>query len=152
MTASSASSTFDVYFVGAGHNGLIGARYLAKDSGWVCLLDRRRTPAKPGIAPSESFLDDPEDFKKRSRTGSPYENPNPHNTYWLCGRLLRGAGCCRIDSGTGPPLWIAGERGVSAGRRRCPRLMPHANAALPQPIQPTNTAHQRIETRSGYEH
>jgi hypothetical protein len=113
MTASSASSTFDVYFVGAGHNGLIGARYLAKDSGWVCLLDRRRTPAKPGIAPSESFLDDPEDFKKRSRTGSPYENPNPHNTYWLCGRLLRGAGCCRIDSGTGPPLWIAGERGVS---------------------------------------
>jgi ribulose 1,5-bisphosphate synthetase/thiazole synthase len=60
MTASSASSTFDVYFVGAGHNGLIGARYLAKDSGWVCLLDRRPIPAKPGIAPSESFLDDPE--------------------------------------------------------------------------------------------
>ena len=36
-------------------------------------------------------MDDPEDFKKRSRTGSPYENPNSHNTYWLCGRLLRDA-------------------------------------------------------------
>jgi hypothetical protein len=36
-------------------------------------------------------MDDPEDFKKRSRTGSPYENPNSPNTYWLCGRLLRDA-------------------------------------------------------------
>jgi hypothetical protein len=55
-------------------------------------------------------MDDPEDFKKRSRTGSPYENPTSHPTYgqpkgehltatraviatpdWLCGRLLRDA-------------------------------------------------------------
>ena len=83
MTASSASSAFVVIFVGAGHNALIGARYLAEDSGCVCLLDRRPTPAKPRTAPSESFMDDPEDFKKRSRTGSPYENPNSHDTYWL---------------------------------------------------------------------
>ena len=86
-----ASSAFDVIFVGAGHNALIAARYLAEDSGCVCLLDRRPTPAKPRTAPCESFMDDPEDFKKRSRTGSPYENPNSHNTYWLCGRLLRDA-------------------------------------------------------------
>jgi hypothetical protein len=86
-----ASAAFDVIFVGAGHHALIAARHLAKDSGWVCLLDRRPTPAKPGTAPSESFMDDPEDFKKRSNTGSPYENPNSHNTCWLCGRLLRDA-------------------------------------------------------------
>jgi hypothetical protein len=86
MTPSSASV---VIFVGAGPNALIGARYLAEDCGCVCLLDQRATPVKPHTAPSESFMDDPEDFKKRSRTGSPYENPNCHNTYWLCGRLLR---------------------------------------------------------------
>jgi hypothetical protein len=91
MTASPASSAFVVIFVGAGHNALIGARYLAEDCGCVCLLDRRPTPAKPHTAPCESFMDDPEDFKKRSRTGSPYENPNSHNTYWLCARLLRDA-------------------------------------------------------------
>jgi len=91
MTASSASSAFVVIFVGAGHNALIGARYLAEDSGCVCLFDQRATPARPRTAPSESFMDDPEDFKKRSRTGSPYENPNSHNTYWLCARLLRDA-------------------------------------------------------------
>jgi hypothetical protein len=89
MTASPASSAFDVIFVGAGHNALIGARYLAEDCGCVCLLDRRPTPAKPHTAPCESFMDDPEDFKKRSRTGSPYENPNSPNSCWLCGRLLR---------------------------------------------------------------
>ena len=86
-----ASSAFVVIFAGAGHHALIGARYLAEDSGRVCSLDRCPTPAKPHTAPSESFMDDPEDFKKRSRTGSPYENPNSHNTYWLCGRLLRDA-------------------------------------------------------------
>jgi hypothetical protein len=86
-----ASAAFDVIFVGAGHNALIAARYLAEDSGCVCLLDRCPTPAKPRTAPCESFMDDPQDFKKRSRTGSPYENPNSPNTYWLCGRLLRDA-------------------------------------------------------------
>ncbi len=86
-----APSTFDVIFVGAGHHGLIAARYLTESSGSVCLLDRRPIPAKPHTAPSESFIDDPEDFKKRSRTGSPYENPTSHNMYWLCGRLLRDA-------------------------------------------------------------
>jgi hypothetical protein len=60
-----ASSTFDVIFVGAGHH--------------------------PYSATSESFIDDPEDFKKRSRTGSPDENRTSPNTYWLCGRLLRDA-------------------------------------------------------------
>jgi phytoene dehydrogenase-like protein len=35
-----ASATFDVIFVGAGHNALIAARYLAEDSGSVCLLDQ----------------------------------------------------------------------------------------------------------------
>ena len=109
-----ASSAFVVIFVGAGHNALIGARYPAEDCGCVCLLDQRATPAKPHTAPSESFMDDPEDFKKRSRTGSPYENPNSHNTYWaLRAPAARCDGCRRIDSGTGPPLWIAGERGVS---------------------------------------
>jgi choline dehydrogenase-like flavoprotein len=76
-------------FVGAGHHGMIAARYLTEASGSVCLLDQRPIAAKPHIAPSESFMDDPQDFKKRSRTASPYETPNPHDTYWLCGRLLR---------------------------------------------------------------
>ena len=57
-----ASSAFDVIFVGAGHNALIAARYLAEDSGCVCLLDRRPPPAKPRTAPCESFMDDPEDL------------------------------------------------------------------------------------------
>jgi choline dehydrogenase-like flavoprotein len=85
------SSAFDVIFVGAGHHVLIAARYLTEASGSVCLLDRRPIAVKPHTAPSESFMDDPQDFKKRSRTGSPYENPTSHNTYWLCGRLLRDA-------------------------------------------------------------
>jgi hypothetical protein len=86
-----ASSAFDVIFGGAGHNALIAARYLAEDSGCVCQLDQCPIAVKPRTAPSESFMDDSEDFKKRSRTGSPYENPNCHNTYWLCGCLLRDA-------------------------------------------------------------
>jgi choline dehydrogenase-like flavoprotein len=86
-----ASVTFDVIFVGAGHNGLIAARYLTEASSSVCLLNERPMPANSRTAPSESFVDDPEDFKKRSRTGSPYENPTSHHTYWLCGRLLRDA-------------------------------------------------------------
>jgi hypothetical protein len=86
-----ASAAFDVIFVAAGHNVLIPARYLAENSGSVCLLDQRAIPVKPHTAPSESFMDDPEDFKKRSRTGSPYENPTSPNTYWLCRRLLRDA-------------------------------------------------------------
>jgi choline dehydrogenase-like flavoprotein len=85
------SSAFDVIFVGARHHVLIAARYLTEASGSVCLLDRRPMPATPHTAPSESFMDDPQDFKKRSRTGSRYENPNSHNMYWLCGRLLRDA-------------------------------------------------------------
>jgi hypothetical protein len=68
-----ASATFDVIFVGAGDNALIAARYLAEDSGSVCPLDQRPLPVKPRTAPSESFMDDPEDFKKRSRTGSARE-------------------------------------------------------------------------------
>jgi choline dehydrogenase-like flavoprotein len=86
-----APSTFDVIFVGAGHHVLIAARYLTENSGSVCLLDRRPIPAKPHTATSESFIDDPEDFKKRCRTGSPDENRTSPNTYWLCGRLLRDA-------------------------------------------------------------
>jgi choline dehydrogenase-like flavoprotein len=86
-----ASAAFDVIFVGAGHTALIAARYLAEDGGSVCQLDQRPIPVKARTAPSESFMDDPEDFKKRSRTGSPYENPNPHSTYWLCGCLRRDA-------------------------------------------------------------
>jgi choline dehydrogenase-like flavoprotein len=85
-----ASSAFDVIFVGAGHNGLIAARHLAENGCSACQLGQRPIPAKPHTAPSESFMDDPEDFKKRSRTGSPYENPTSANTYWLCG-LLRDA-------------------------------------------------------------
>ena len=83
-----ASSTFDVIFVGAGHHVVIAARYLTENSGSVGLLDRRPIPAKPHTATSESFIDDP---KKRSRTGSPDENRTSPNTYWLCGRLLRDA-------------------------------------------------------------
>jgi choline dehydrogenase-like flavoprotein len=107
-----AFATFDAVFVGAGHNALIAARYLAEDSGSVCLLDQRPMPPNPRLARSETFMDDPEDFSKRSRTGSPYENPTFHPTYgqpkdkhltatraviastrpgWLCGRLLRDA-------------------------------------------------------------
>jgi hypothetical protein len=131
-----ASFTFDVIFVGAGHNALIVARCLARDSGSVCLLDQRPLPANPRTTPSESFpdggdencgrpkltrphdpssesfMDDPQDFTKRSRIGSPYENPTSHPTYgqpkdehltatraaiarttpvWLYGRLLRDA-------------------------------------------------------------
>jgi phytoene dehydrogenase-like protein len=40
----SASSTFDVIFVGAGHNALIAASYLAKEGRSVCLLDQGPTP------------------------------------------------------------------------------------------------------------
>jgi phytoene dehydrogenase-like protein len=39
-----ASSTFDVIFVGAGHNALIAASYLVRDGGSVCLIDRHATP------------------------------------------------------------------------------------------------------------
>jgi hypothetical protein len=102
-----ASAIFDVIFVGAGHNALIAAHYLAEDSGSVCLLDQRPMRAKPRTASSEcfldnddenygrpkkthprhpsseSFMDDPDDFKKRSRTGSPYENRPSHPT---CGQ------------------------------------------------------------------
>jgi hypothetical protein len=75
-----ASATFDVIFVRAGHSALIAARHLAEDSGSACLLDQRPMPANPRTAPSEAFMDDPRDFKKRSRTGSPYENPPFHPT------------------------------------------------------------------------
>jgi hypothetical protein len=57
-----ASSAFVVMFAGAGHNALIGVRHLAEDSGCVCLLDQPATPAKPRTAPSESFMDDPQDL------------------------------------------------------------------------------------------
>jgi hypothetical protein len=107
-----ASSAFDVIFVSAGPNALIAARYLAEDGGSGCLLDERPLPAKPPTAPSESFMDDPEDFRRRSRTGSSYESPTSHPTYgqgkgerltatravianttydWLCGGLLGNA-------------------------------------------------------------
>jgi hypothetical protein len=98
-----ASATFDVIFVGAEHNGLIAARYLAEDSGSMCLLGQRPIPVKPPAAPSESFMDDPEDFKKRRRTHPTYGQPKgEHLTAtraviasttpdWLCGRLLRDA-------------------------------------------------------------
>jgi hypothetical protein len=59
-----ASAAFDVIFVGAGHNALIPARYQAENNGSVCLLDQRPIPAKPHTAPFESFMADPEDFKK----------------------------------------------------------------------------------------
>ena len=39
-----ASTTFDVVFVGAGHNALIAASYLAKEGRSVCLLDQRAEP------------------------------------------------------------------------------------------------------------
>ena len=39
-----ASSTFDVIFVGAGHNALIAASYLVKEGRSVCLLDQHATP------------------------------------------------------------------------------------------------------------
>ncbi|MCW2654314.1 MAG: dependent oxidoreductase [Mycobacterium sp.] len=39
-----ASSTFDVIFVGAGHNALVAASYLAREGRSVCLLDQRPTP------------------------------------------------------------------------------------------------------------
>jgi choline dehydrogenase-like flavoprotein len=74
------SAAFDVIFVGAGHHGMIAARYLTENSGSVCLRDQRPIPATPHTAPSESFMDDPQDFKKRSRTGSRYENPTSPNT------------------------------------------------------------------------
>jgi choline dehydrogenase-like flavoprotein len=107
-----ASATFEVVFVGAGHNDLVAARYLAENSSSVCLLGQRRRRAHPRTAPCESFMDDPDDFKKRSRTVSPHENPTSQRTYgrpsserltatrvviasatydWLCRRLLRDA-------------------------------------------------------------
>src|ERR1700737_5373085 len=98
-----ASTTFDVIFVGAEHNGLIAARYLAEDSGSMCLLGQPPIQVNPPAAPSESFMDDPEDFKKRRRTHPTYGQPKgEHLTAtraviasttpdWLCGRLLRDA-------------------------------------------------------------
>ncbi len=38
------SDTFDIIFVGAGHNALVAAAYLAKAGRSVCLLDRRSEP------------------------------------------------------------------------------------------------------------
>jgi phytoene dehydrogenase-like protein len=38
------STTFDVIFVGAGHNALVAASYLAKEGRSVCLLDQQPTP------------------------------------------------------------------------------------------------------------
>jgi phytoene dehydrogenase-like protein len=138
-----ASAAFDVIFVGAGHNALMFARCLARDSGSVCLLDQRLIPAKPHTTPSESvldggdenygrpkltrphdpssesFMDDPQDFTKRSRIGSPCENPTSHPTHgqpkdehhtatraaiarttpvWLYGRLLRDGPGIRIST------------------------------------------------------
>jgi len=75
-----ASPAFDVIFVGPGHNALFAASHLANPSGCVCQVDQRLTAAKPPTASCESFMEDPEDFKKRSRTGSPYENPTSHPT------------------------------------------------------------------------
>jgi len=114
-----ASAAFDVIFVGAGHNALMFARCLARDGGSVCLLDQRLIPAKPHTPPSESVLDDPQDFTKRSRIGSPCENPTSHPTHgqpkdehhtatraaiarttpvWLYGRLLRDGPGIRIST------------------------------------------------------
>jgi phytoene dehydrogenase-like protein len=39
-----ATSTFDVIFVGAGHNALIAASYLVKEGRSVCLLEQHSTP------------------------------------------------------------------------------------------------------------
>jgi phytoene dehydrogenase-like protein len=39
-----ASSTFDVIFVGAGHNALIAASYLVRDGRSMCLIDQHATP------------------------------------------------------------------------------------------------------------
>ena len=47
-----ASSTFDVIFVGAGHNALIGASYLVKEGRSVCLLDQHATPGAGSAARS----------------------------------------------------------------------------------------------------
>ncbi|MCW2653657.1 MAG: hypothetical protein JWR32_4633 [Mycobacterium sp.] len=145
------SATFDVIFVGAGHNALIAARDITEDSGSVCQLDLRPIPVKARTAPSESFMDDPEDFTKRSRTGSAHENPNSYPTYgqpkgerltatraaiastmydWLCRILLRDA--LGIAKST--------EHACSAGRRGGPSVMPHANAALPHPFQPATVS------------
>jgi hypothetical protein len=134
-----ASATFDAILVGAEHHALTAARYLAKDSGSVCLLDQRPMPAKPPTARSENFMDDPEDFKTRSRTGSPCENPASHPTYgqpkgehltatraviasttpgWLCGRLLRdGLGIAESTSGTGCRYAFRGGGFQIAGSR-----------------------------------
>jgi phytoene dehydrogenase-like protein len=49
----SGSNTFDVVFVGAGHNALIAACYLAKAGRSVCLLDQR--PAPGGWVHSEEL-------------------------------------------------------------------------------------------------
>jgi phytoene dehydrogenase-like protein len=48
-----ASNTFDVVFVGAGHNALIAACYLVKEGGSVCLPDQR--PAPGGWVHSEEL-------------------------------------------------------------------------------------------------
>jgi choline dehydrogenase-like flavoprotein len=66
-----ASAAFDAIFVGAGHHALIAARHLAKDSGSVCLLDRRPTPAKPHTAPSECFSDDDDENYGRPKKTHP---------------------------------------------------------------------------------
>src|ERR1700754_4260132 len=47
------STTFDVVFVGAGHNALIAATYLAKEGRSVCLLDRAAVPG--GFVRSEEL-------------------------------------------------------------------------------------------------
>jgi phytoene dehydrogenase-like protein len=39
-----ASSTFDVVFIGAGHNALVAATYLAKEGRSVCLLEQNAAP------------------------------------------------------------------------------------------------------------
>jgi len=47
------SNSFDVIFVGAGHNALVAATYLAKEGRSVCLLDRAAAPG--GFVRSEEL-------------------------------------------------------------------------------------------------
>src|SRR5262249_758520 len=52
-TVTTMSNSFDVIFVGAGHNALVAAGYLAKEGRSVCLLDRGAAPG--GFVGSEEL-------------------------------------------------------------------------------------------------
>ena len=97
----SASSTFDVIFVGAGHNALIAASYLVKEGRSVCLLDLHPTPG--GWVRSEEttlpgFVHDTFSALHRSSSGPGVRRVGTNWPNMVCA-MCRGERARRVASG-----------------------------------------------------